>query len=79
MARRFASLALSLQGTVYIVDMLDTGFSDRPPAVDYRMVAAASRLLSFVKEVWFRSARHFARRRGRDDRRVLSREANSRN
>lgn len=45
---RFAIPSLSDQATVYAVDMLGVGFSDRPPGLDCRLRACAERLLRFL-------------------------------
>jgi pimeloyl-ACP methyl ester carboxylesterase len=45
---RFALPALSEQATVYAVDMLGAGFSDRPPGLDCCLRASAERLLRFL-------------------------------
>ena len=45
---RFAIPALAQHSTVYAVDMLGTGFSDRPPDLDCSFKAAANRLLCFM-------------------------------
>ena len=45
---RFAIPALSEHATVYAVDMLGVGFSDRPPRLDCCLRASAERLLRFL-------------------------------
>ena len=45
---RFAIPPLSEQATVYAVDMLGVGFSDRPPGLDCRLRSSAERLLRFL-------------------------------
>ena len=45
---RFAMPALSRQHTVYAVDMLGSGFSDKPPGIDYSLNASAQRLIRFL-------------------------------
>ncbi|HEY7099078.1 MAG TPA: alpha/beta hydrolase [Terriglobales bacterium] len=45
---RFAIPALSEHATVYAVDMLGVGFSDRPPGLDCSLRACAERLLRFL-------------------------------
>jgi pimeloyl-ACP methyl ester carboxylesterase len=45
---RFALPALARQSTVYAIDMLGTGFSDRPPGLDCSLKASAERLLLFM-------------------------------
>ena len=44
---RYAIPVLAQQATVYSIDMLGAGFSDRPPAIDYSLKANAQRLLRF--------------------------------
>jgi len=48
---RFAIPALSHYATVYAVDSVGTGFSDRPAGLDCSLRSGAERLLSFVKTV----------------------------
>lgn len=48
---RFTIPALSQQATVYAVDMLGVGFSDRPAGLDCSLRAGAERLLRFLDEV----------------------------
>ena len=48
---RFAIPALSQRSTVYAIDMLGTGFSDRPPNLDCSLKASAQRLLRFMDRV----------------------------
>lgn len=45
---RFAIPALAQHSTVYAIDMLGTGFSDRPPGLDCSFKAGAQRLLQFM-------------------------------
>lgn len=45
---RFAIPALSQRATVYAVDMLGVGFSDRPPGLDCCLRSSAERLLRFL-------------------------------
>jgi len=45
---RFAIPALARHATVYAIDLLGTGFSDRPPGMDYSFKASAERLLRFM-------------------------------
>jgi pimeloyl-ACP methyl ester carboxylesterase len=45
---RFAIPALAQHATVYAIDMLGTGFSDRPPGLDCSLEASAQRLLDFM-------------------------------
>jgi pimeloyl-ACP methyl ester carboxylesterase len=47
---RLVMPALSAQATIYAVDMVGTGFSDRPPGLDCSMRASAERLLRFASE-----------------------------
>jgi pimeloyl-ACP methyl ester carboxylesterase len=48
---RFTIPALSRYATVYAVDMLGTGFSDRPAGLDCRLRSLAERLLRFLEAV----------------------------
>ena len=48
---RYALPVLSEMATVYAVDMLGVGFSDRPPNLDCRFQAHAKRLLAFLDGV----------------------------
>ena len=48
---RFTIPALSRHATVYAVDLLGAGFSDRPPGLDRRMRPTAARLLRFLETV----------------------------
>jgi pimeloyl-ACP methyl ester carboxylesterase len=48
---RFAIPALAQQASVYAVDMLGTGFSDRPADLDHNLRAGAGRLLRFLDAV----------------------------
>lgn len=48
---RFTIPALSQQATVYAVDMLGVGYSDRPVGLDCSLRASAGRLLRFLDEV----------------------------
>ena len=45
---RFAIPALAQRSTVYAIDLLGTGFSDRPPGQDYSFRASAGRVLQFM-------------------------------
>jgi pimeloyl-ACP methyl ester carboxylesterase len=45
---RFCIPALAQHATVYAIDLLGTGFSDRPAKVDYSFKASAQRLLQFI-------------------------------
>jgi len=45
---RFAIPALAQHSTVYAIDMLGTGFSDRPPGLDCSLKASAQRVLRFM-------------------------------
>ncbi len=47
---RFAIPALSRHSTVYAIDMLGFGFSDRPVGLDCSLQASAKRLLRFMDE-----------------------------
>src|SRR6476646_7177407 len=48
---RHALPAFSQKNTVYAVDMLGAGFSDRPPGLNYCFRAHAERLLQFLDGV----------------------------
>ena len=48
---RFAIPALARHATVYAIDLLGTGFSDRPPGLDYSFKAGAERLLRFMDAI----------------------------
>ncbi len=48
---RFTIPALAQHSTVYAIDMLGTGFSDRPPGMDYSFKASAERLLRFMDKI----------------------------
>jgi pimeloyl-ACP methyl ester carboxylesterase len=48
---RYTIPALAPYATVYAPDMLGSGFSDRPPGLDYRMRALAQRLLRFIEKL----------------------------
>jgi pimeloyl-ACP methyl ester carboxylesterase len=48
---RYAIPALGQKATVYAVDMLGVGFSDRPPGLDCSLRACAERLLRFLDAV----------------------------
>jgi pimeloyl-ACP methyl ester carboxylesterase len=48
---RFAMPAFSTIATVYAIDMLGTGFSDRPAGLDCRLRSSAVRLLQFLDAV----------------------------
>jgi pimeloyl-ACP methyl ester carboxylesterase len=52
---RFVIPVLSQHATVYAVDMLGTGFSDRPAGLDCRLRANAGRLVRFLDAVGIRS------------------------
>jgi pimeloyl-ACP methyl ester carboxylesterase len=52
---RFTLPVLSQHATVYAVDMLGTGFSDRPAGLDCRLRANAARLLRFLDAVGIHS------------------------
>ena len=45
---RFAIPALAQHATVYAIDMLGTGFSDRPAKLDCSLKASAERMLQFM-------------------------------
>lgn len=45
---RYTAPVLAQQATVYSIDMLGAGFSDRPPWLDYSLEANAQRLLRFL-------------------------------
>lgn len=45
---RFAIPALAQHATVYAIDLLGTGFSDRPPGLDCSLKASAERLIQFM-------------------------------
>jgi pimeloyl-ACP methyl ester carboxylesterase len=45
---RFTIPALALRSTVYAIDLLGTGFSDRPRGQNYSLRASAQRLLQFM-------------------------------
>jgi pimeloyl-ACP methyl ester carboxylesterase len=45
---RFSIPILARRSTVYAMDLLGTGFSDRPPGQDYSFRASAQRLLQFM-------------------------------
>jgi pimeloyl-ACP methyl ester carboxylesterase len=45
---RFTIPALAQHAAVYAIDMLGTGFSDRPPSLDCSLKASAERLLRFM-------------------------------
>ncbi len=48
---RFTIPTLSPHATVYALDQLGTGFSDRPAQLDYRLCATAGRILKFLDAV----------------------------
>lgn len=48
---RFTIPVLAKHATVYAVDMLGTGFSDRVPGIDCRLPSLADRLLRFLEVV----------------------------
>src|SRR4029077_18888769 len=52
---RFVLPVLSEYANVYAVDMLGTGFSDRPAGLDCRLRANARRVLGFLDAVGIRS------------------------
>lgn len=52
---RLAMPALSRQYTVYAVDMLGSGFSDKPSGIDYALKASAERLIRFLDEAGIES------------------------
>ena len=52
---RFTIPALADYATVYAVDMLGAGFSDRPPDLDCRLQAVAQRVLQFTDAVGLKS------------------------
>jgi pimeloyl-ACP methyl ester carboxylesterase len=52
---RFTIPAVAHHSTVYAVDMLGTGFSDRPPDLDCCLQAAAQRVLQFTDAVGLKS------------------------
>ena len=52
---RFTLPVLSHYATVYAVDMLGAGFSDRPVGLDCRLRANAGRVLHFLDAVGIRS------------------------
>jgi len=52
---RFAIPTLAQHATVYAVDLMGTGFSDRPPGLDYSFKASAERLLRFMDATGVRS------------------------
>jgi pimeloyl-ACP methyl ester carboxylesterase len=45
---RFAIPTLAQHAEVYAIDLLGTGFSDRPPGLDFSLKASAERLLRFM-------------------------------
>jgi pimeloyl-ACP methyl ester carboxylesterase len=45
---RFAIPSLARHATVYAIDLLGTGFSDRPPGLDCSFKASAERLIQFM-------------------------------
>lgn len=47
---RHAIPVLAQQATVYALDLPGTGFSDRPPDLDYSLAASAKRLLRFMDQ-----------------------------
>ena len=48
---RFCIPALAQHATVYAIDLLGTGFSDRPAKVNYSFKASAQRLLQFMDSI----------------------------
>src|SRR5262245_22333927 len=48
---RYVIPALSQYCTVYAVDLLGTGFSERPARLDCRLQPSAERLLQFIRKV----------------------------
>jgi pimeloyl-ACP methyl ester carboxylesterase len=48
---RYVIPALSPYATVYAVDLVGTGFSDRPPDLDCRLRPSAERLLQFLQKI----------------------------
>jgi pimeloyl-ACP methyl ester carboxylesterase len=48
---RFTIPALAQHAAVYAIDMLGTGFSDRPPGLDCSLKASAERLLRFMDRI----------------------------
>ena len=48
---RFAIPALAQHATVYAIDLLGTGFSDRPPGLDCSFKASAERLIQFMDKM----------------------------
>jgi pimeloyl-ACP methyl ester carboxylesterase len=52
---RFVMPALARYATVYAVDLMGAGFSDRPASLDCRLEAAAERFLRFLGTVGIRS------------------------
>jgi pimeloyl-ACP methyl ester carboxylesterase len=53
---RFNWTALAPHATLFAVDLLGTGYSDRPPTLDCRLPAAADRLLRFLDDQKIESA-----------------------
>ena len=47
---RFVIPALAQHATVYAIDMLGTGFSDRPRGLDCSLKTSAERLLRFINK-----------------------------
>src|SRR5271165_6396538 len=52
---RFTIPALAQHATVYAIDLLGTGFSDRPPGMDCSFKASAQRLLQFMDKAGLES------------------------
>lgn len=48
---RFTIPTLAQHATVYAVDLMGTGFSDRPPGLDCSLKASAERLLRFMDKI----------------------------
>ncbi len=66
---RFTLPALAPYATVYALDQLGAGFSDRPEGLDHSMRGTALRVLKFAGQsgiVFVRSAGNIARRGGGD-------------
>jgi len=51
---RYVMPVLSRQATVYAVDLIGAGFSDRPPGLDCRLRPSAGRLIRFLEAVGIR-------------------------
>mgnify|MGYP003946249201 CR=1 FL=1 len=50
---RYTIPALAEQATVYAVDMLGVGFSDRPAGLDCCLRSCAERLLDYLPAIWW--------------------------